>query len=243
MENIWDVYQYNLTKMNKEQSGRTLTADEFNQVCPVAVLEYLKIKIGLPESYQAGMPIAPQEWQVSQKITDDTRHLLTWMGGPDTPLMKLDQYGIASVPTDYVAFSSCYFEQQYQKNCDSPVVIKPRSIEFLPDAVFADRVASPVKFPTEKAPVAKWFAGKIQFNPVGLQFVHFTYLRSPATPFLAVTEDGNNDYVYDAVNSVQIDFPRICLPDIAALIFAIMSGQIQSPFFVQLAEARKNRGA
>lgn len=242
MENIWDVYQYNLTKMNKEQSGRTLTADEFNQVCPVAVLEYLKVKIGLPEAYQVGMPLAPQEWQVSQKITDDTRHLLTWMGGPDKPLMKLDKYGIASVPTDYVAFSSCYFDQQYQKDCNSPIITKPRAIEFLPDAVYADRVSSPVKYPTEKAPIAKWFGDKIQFNPVGLQFVNFTYLRKPVTPFLAVTVDSNSDYVYDAANSVQIEFPQICLPDVAALIFSIIGTQLQSPLYIQAAEARKTKG-
>lgn len=242
MQNIWDVYQYNLTRLNKEQSGRSLTAEEFNIVCPVAVMEYFKLKIGLPEAYQIGTPLAPQEWQVSQKITDDARHLLTWMGGPDKPLMKLDEYGVADVPTDYVAFSSCYFDQQYQKDCDSPVINKPRAIEFVPDAVYADRVASPVKYPTEKAPIAKWFGTKIQFNPIGLQFVNFTYLRKPLTPFLAVTVDSNSDYVYDPLNSVQIDFPQICLPDVANIVFGIMAGQIQSPLYIQLAEARKNKG-
>lgn len=243
MENIWDVYQYNLVRFNKEQSGRTLTADEFNLVCPVAVMEYLKIKIGLPESYQIGVPIAPQQWQVSQKITDDVKHLLTWMGGPDKPLMKMDSYGVASVPVDYVAFSSCYFEQEFKPNCNTEPVTRPRAIEFVPDGVYADRVSSPVKYPTEKYPIAKWFGDKIQFSPTTMQFVNFTYLRKPVTPFLAVTVDSNSDYVYDANNSVQIEFPQVCLPDIANLIALIMAGQLQSPLYIQLAEMRKEKGA
>lgn len=242
MQNIWDVYQYNLTRVYKEQSGRTLTPDEFNIVLPVAVMEYLKLKVGIPEQYQTGLPISPQQWQLSQKISDDCRHLLVWMGGPDAAMMSMDKYGVASVPIDYVAFSSCYFNQQVKKDCDSQPVYKPRSIEFLPDAVFADRVSSTIKFPTEKFPIAKWFGTKIQFEPRTLQYVHFTYLRRPVTPVLAVTIDSNNDYIYDSLNSVQIEFPQVCLPDIANLVFEIMAGQLQSPLFIQMAESRKQRG-
>jgi hypothetical protein len=242
MDNIWDVYQYNLTRLNKEQSGRSLTQDEFNRVIPVAVYEYFKQKIGLPEAYQVGMPLSPQQWQLTQKISDDCRHLLVWMGGPDKQMLKMDTYGVANVPTDYVAFSSCYFPQQYKKNCDDTPTEKPRTIEFLPDAVWADRLSSPVKKPTEKYPVAKWFGNKIQFAPSTLGYVHFTYLREPVEPFLAVTEDDNNDYVYDAANSVQIEFPKICLPDIANMVLNTMAQQIQSPLFIQTSQQRKIQG-
>lgn len=242
MENIWDVYQYNLTRLNKEQSGRSLTAEEFNLCCPVAVLEYLKLKIGLPEAYQIGAPVAPQMWQLSQKISDDVKHLLIWMGGPDNAMMKLDQYGVADVPADYVAFSSCYFNQEVKKNCDTAVSVKPRAIEFLPDAVWADRVSSTIKYPTEKYPVAKWFGEKIQFLPETMGYVNFSYLRKPATPFLAVETDENNDYVYLPVESTQIEFPQVCLPDVAAMIGNIMAGQIQSPLYIQMTEQRKTKG-
>lgn len=242
MENIWDVYQYNLTRMNKEQSGRSISVDEFNQLVPVAVMEYLKLKIGLPESYQIGLPVSPQMWQVSQKISDDIRHLLVWMGGPDHMMLKMDKYGVASVPTDYVYFSSCYFNQSVKKDCDATAVIKPRAIEFLPDAVWADRLSSTIKYPVEKYPVAKWHGDKIQFAPETMGYVNFTYLRKPVTPFLAVSVDDNNDYIYDPANSVQIEFPKICLPDISNLIFERMALQIQSQPYAQSAASRKDQG-
>lgn len=235
--NIWDVYQYNYVRVNKDQSGRTFTNEEFNLAAMIANLEYFKLKSGLPENYQVGVPLAPQMWQVSQNITDAARHLLTWKGGPDSALMTLDQYGVANVPDNYVGFSSCYYEEQVE--CDT---MKPRPIEFVADAAWADRVSNVLTGPTHKDPIAKWFGTKIQFLPKDMAFVHFTYLRMPATPVLAVTIDSNADYVYDPANSTQFDWPQLCLPDIANLIFDIQAGNIQSPFFTQLAEMRKTRG-
>lgn len=242
MKTIWDVYEYNYVRMNKEQSGRTLTQSEFNKVINVAILEYLKLKIGLPEMYQVGAPIAPQQWQLSQKISDDCRHLLKWMGGSDAPYMSIDEYGVSEVPSDYVAFSSCYYEQEYKKDCESSAEERLRSVEFVADAVWADRVSSSVKKPTEKYPIAKWYGNKIQFAPNGLRYVHFTYLRKPKTAYLAVTIDANNDYVYNESGSEQIEFPDICLPDIANMVFGIMAGQIQSQLYIQSSESRKQRG-
>jgi hypothetical protein len=238
---IWDIYNQSLIRVNKEQSGRSFSVVQFNTVAKFVNMLYLKYKIGLPESYQIGMPVAPQRWQVSQKISDDLRWLLTWMGGPDKPMLQLDQYGVAEVPTDYMAFSSCYYVQNYT-DCDEVTQEVPRQITFVSDAVWADRMSCAINKPTFKYPIAKWFGDKIQFAPVVSNFVHFTYIRKPVEPFLAVTIDSNNDYVYDPANSVNFEYPEVCRPDIENLIFGIMTGSIQSQLHIQLAQSQLNKG-
>lgn len=241
MENIWDVYQYNLVRMNKHQSGRTITPEEFSLVAATINYTFFKVKVGLPETYRPGAPFAPQEWQVSQKITDDCSHLLVWMGGPDYPLMSIDKYGRANKPSDYFAFSSCYYDYVNQSGCDDQKS-SFRSVEFILDAMWADRQQSVLKGPELKYPIAKWGSSFIQFLPKNLGFVHFTYLREPATPVLAYTIDGNNDIVYDPANSVQFDWPKTTLPDLANFIFEIMSQNIKSQQDIQLAIQRKMTG-
>jgi len=241
--NIWEVYNYNNTLLNKEQSGRSFTVDQFNEVAPFALYEFIKQKGGLPENYQIGMALSPQMWQASQVITDALVYLLTWMGGPDYPLMTMDQYGVASKPADYMAFSSCYFNEWIENPTDCTTgAYRPRTLEFVPDAVWADRLSSPIKFPTFKYPVAKWFGSSIQFAPVDMRMVNFTYLRKPATPFLSVTVNSNNDYEYDAAGSTQFDIPDIFIPDLAAIIRLYQSGNIQSQLYVQMTQQRKVAG-
>lgn len=240
--NIWDIYQFNLVRMNKHQSGRSFTPEEFNLVAKLLNFVYFKVKVGLPEAYQPGNPFAPQAWQVSQKITDDMLPFIKWLGGPDYPVMSLDKYGVAQVPSDYVAFSSCYYEYGTQTNCED-VATSNRSVQFVTDATFADRQQSVIKNPTRKYPIAKWAGNnKIQFAPKDLRFVHFTYLREPAVPVLGYTIDENNDIVYDPSTSTQFEWPQVTLPDIANLIFEIMSENIKSELDIQSAVQRKIQG-
>lgn len=240
---IWDVWNTVYTKLNKDQSGQSFTIPQFNEIAKLVSYEYFKLKVGLPEAYKPGMPIAPQNWQVSQKIADDMRQFLIWMGGPDYPMLKLDQYGVATIPTDYIAFSSCYFNQQdISEDCASTELI-PRPIDFIVDAVWADRLSSPIARPTFEVPVAKWFGTKAQFAPAGMGYVNFTYLREPSTPVLAVTYDSNNDPVYDSTSSVQFDFPDVCIPDIINLIFENAALNIKDQMDLGVANARKIGGS
>lgn len=107
---IWDVWNQVYNRLNKDQTGQSFSIPQFNLIAKFASFEYFKVKVGLPETYKPGFPIAPQNWQCSQVLSDTMRRFLIWMGGPDTALMKLDQYGIADIPTDYIAFSSCYYK-------------------------------------------------------------------------------------------------------------------------------------
>ncbi|HMG14901.1 MAG TPA: hypothetical protein VK590_05620 [Saprospiraceae bacterium] len=236
---IWDVWNQVFTKLNKDQSGASFSIPQFNLIAKFVCYEYFKVKVGLPEAYKPGFPIAPQNWQCSQNISDTMRRFLIWMGGPDDALMKLDVYGIATIPRNYIAFSSCYFDQQVDGCADE---LTPRPIDFVTDAVWADRVQSPLKKPTFEVPIAKWFGDKAQFLPARMGFVNFSYLREPIIPELVVTYDSNNDPVYDTTNSVQIDFPDVCIPDITNLIFEVASLNIKDQLDLQAAIQRKMAG-
>jgi hypothetical protein len=243
MINIYEIWEYVMFKANKEQSGNTFTPDLFNLTCKYVNLEYLKLKIGLPEAYRPGLPFPPQAYQVSQKMTDDVRQFITWLGGPDYPLLNIDQYGVAVVPLDYVAYSSCYYDFVVGSDCDTEEYITPKEVEFLTDSNWSDRLNSSIDFPNKEFPVAKWLGNnKIQFAPRNLKQVNFTYVREPATPVLGYTYDANNDIVYDPLTSVQFEWPQICLSDIANSIYSIMAGNLKSQLDIQIANQRKAEG-
>jgi hypothetical protein len=237
--NIWDIYQFCLLRLNKEQSGMSFTPEQFNNAAEMVNWTYFKLKMGLPEQYQPGNPFPAQAWQVSQKITDDMLPFIVWMGGPDYPLLSVDKYGRSEIPEDYVAFSSSYYDY-IGPECNAKT--RNRAIEFLVDAVFADRQQSPIKEPTKKYPVAKMAKNTIQFLPKDLGFVHFTYLRNPVKPELAYTYDSNADIIYNPELSVQFEWPQVTITDISNFIYEIMAGNIKSQLDLQIAAARKMSG-
>lgn len=244
MTNINDIWEYVLFRANKDQSGNTFTPEKFNLTCKIINYEYFKLKVGLPEAYRPGFPFPPQAYQVSTKLTNDIMPFIKWLGGPDYPLLTMDNYGVATIPSDYVAYSSCYYDYAVQgATCDDVEVVTPKEVNFLTDADWSDRVNSKIVFPDKKYPVAKWIGNnKIQFLPRDMKAVNFTYLRTPVDPVLGYTIDGNNDIVYDPTTSVQFEWPQVCLPDLANSIYAVMSGNLKSQFDVQLANQRKAEG-
>jgi hypothetical protein len=244
MVNIFEIYEYVLFKANKEQSGNTFTPDKFNLTCKIVNLEYFKLKVGLPEAYVPGKPFPPQAYQISQKMTDDIMPFIKWLGGPDYPILSLDQYGVGIIPPDYVAYSSCYYDYVAKgANCDTEETITPREVEFITDANWSDRVSSKIDYPDKKYPCAKWIGNnKIQFLPRDLKSVNFTYLREPIAPVLGYTYDGNNDIVYNPTTSTQFEWPQVCLSDIANMIYSIMAGNLKSQIDIQLANQRKAGG-
>lgn len=244
MTNIFEIWEYVLFKANKEQSGNTFTPDLFNLTCKFVNLEYFKLKVGLPEAYKPGFPFPPQAYQISQKMTDDIMPFIKWLGGPDYPILTLDQYGVGVIPSDYVAYSSCQYDYVTAgKDCDTAETVMPREVEFLTDSNWSDRVSSKIDMPNKEYPIAKWIGNnKIQFLPRDLKAVNFTYLRTPIVPILGYTYDVNNDIVYDPNTSVQFEWPQVCLSDIANSIYSVMSGNLKSPLDIQLANQRKAEG-
>lgn len=241
--NVWEIYEFVNYRSNKDQSGRTYTPEQFNLGLKAIDIEFLKLKYGLPEEYTPGAPLPRQAWEVAQKITDDLRALKVIMGGRTKPLLSVDQYGYADIPSDYVHQSSLRYDTTVNSaDCDAENEENSVPIEVLTDADFDARLNSEIKKPWSKYPFCRFNNDHIEFRPKNALFVVFSYIRMPRAAFMATTLDGNNDYIYDAANSLQLEWPTDMHTDIANLLYKWLQGNLQSPFGVQLANQRQQEG-
>lgn len=240
--NVSELLNYVNYQLNKDQSGRTMTEDQYNLILKVINIEYIKWKYGLPEEYQPGAPFPRQAWELTQKITDDMRWAKVKMGGQEGPQLIIDTNGIAQIPADYLHHSSMWFD--FLKNnpeCGKAPTKKHFPIEVLFDDQVGPRLSHPIKFPSMKYPVCTYYNTYIQFWPENLKFVEYTYIRQPTTPVYAYTIV-NDESVYDAANSVQLEWPVDCHGDIANLIVGLASGNLRDGFMNQYSNQRKGQG-
>lgn len=68
MIDVNSIYEYCLWQLNKEQSGNSLSPDQFNSGLAWSNLEYFKLKYGLSEDYQAGDPLRPLLMRFRRKL-------------------------------------------------------------------------------------------------------------------------------------------------------------------------------
>ncbi len=228
MVDINDIYNFVQYELNKSQNGSTLNQDEFNLACQWANLEYFKTYYGLPEQYRVGQPQANISYEQTQLIIDKMSRFKQWKGGQNLPVMAVDVDGRAPYPSDYIHYSSIRYNN--------------RSVTILRDDEIGDALTDSITPPTLQYPVCAFFDNFLQFYPVNLGFVDFTYLRLPVTPFWAVTIDAEDNYVYNANASVQFEFDQISLTDIAALILGYAAQNLKDTFSETMAQQRKNSG-
>lgn len=188
------VLKYCQFVCNKEQVGNSLSPVEFTQLLQVCNLKHFKKKIGLPEEYKVGMPLARQTYDLTQKLTEDLKQFKVWMGSPDISQLQIDGNGIASLPSDYYYPSSLSFKHAI--NSCSEMIIKTRMIEVVTDAQWDDVVSHPIKQPTYKYPVCNFQNTFIRFLPNNLRFVDFIYLRQPKTPVYDYYFGTDGSYIY-----------------------------------------------
>ena len=144
---IDEIYKWVNFVSNKKQSG-AISPDEFNMIIKVVSIDYFKLKVGLPEEYQVGQPMPRQAYQITQKITDDVRHLITRLSITRGAVTS-DYFAI---PANYGAYSGLFYRYTYNpKNCKGAVSVD-LPIEVVTDAEFHDRKACPLLGPTFKQP-------------------------------------------------------------------------------------------
>lgn len=225
--NVEEIRQWANFELNKHQTGNTLDQEEYNICLKWANSEYFKIKYGLPEEYRPGIPLPRQAYPVSQKIIDDLRGCLVVMGGKNAPLMTIDINGFADIPADYIHVSSIRYQG--------------KTVEFVSDDVLGDRLQSSIVNPTKEYPLCVFYNNYIQFHPINLGEVQFTYLRMPVTPFWA-SAIVNDEYVYDPTKSVQLEWPEDTHTDIANLIVKYASVNLRDFQATQMAMNRQDKG-
>lgn len=224
---VEEIRQWVDFELNKNQTGGTLSPEEYNLCLSWANQEYFKIKYGLPEQYRPGMPLPAQAWSVTQENIDALSPFLTAKGGRDYPQLKIDIDGRATIPSDYVHASSIRYNDL--------------AVEILSNDVVGNRLQSPITYPDKKYPICTFYSGYIQFYPKDLGYVNFDYLRMPETPVWAYTIV-NDVPVYNPIASVQLEYAPIYHMDIANLIVSYAASNLRDQLAIQLAEQRKIQG-
>ena len=172
---------------NKEQTGDTITPDQFSEVIlPAVNIMFFKKKYGLPEDYRPGQPLPREAWEITQKISDDLRKFKEFQ-----PAWAINSAGVAAIPSDYVHRSSITRTYIPYTGAQPKTVV----VEVLTDDEAATRRGNSITAPTVKNPVCVFQKNSIQFYPSNLQSVEFTYLRLPKTPFFDYTI-ANDEYIF-----------------------------------------------
>lgn len=92
---------------NKYQTGAEYGSDAFNRNIPIATLDMVRSRIGLPEQYRPGDPLPAIAYEVTQAITDELAELKI-----SDAVLNVSS-GLALKPSDYFYPSSMWHEFQY----------------------------------------------------------------------------------------------------------------------------------
>jgi len=267
MLTLVDIHTHIETRVNKDQSGNTYRLNQFNTDLSIANTEMFSYLYGLPQQYRPGSPLPPVSFEVSQRIVDDLRLCKVSMGGigqnDPSPLVVIK--GRSIIPSDYVHFISMTYVKA-DDECGEEGKLE-KKIEILTDAAYVDRVGNYIKNKNvSDYPYCNFQNNYIQFRPKWVnQFVKFTYLRMPKTPFLDYVINGDGGVIFLGVSqiyqlqpgqvyrtgqstgqvvsqTVELEWPDEVKPDIANLILGYISDNLRQPYLKQSSEQRKVSG-
>jgi hypothetical protein len=237
--NLGELKLYLNYVLNKEQRGGALTPSRFNSLLKRCNLKHFKKKIGLPEEYRIGQPLSRQAFELTQKLSDDIRPFVISMDDFNG-MLSVDSDGHSVIPSNmYYPSSLGYRYILNSATCGISEEMKP--IEVLIDAQWNHRLASHIRPPSLAYPIAIFRDGYIEFRPKTLQFVNFTYVRYPVDPVYAYTLVNDVD-VYDAANSIELEWDNVNILDIAYLILNEMGINLREGQIQQFSEMRKQEG-
>jgi hypothetical protein len=231
---INEIFEWVNFISDKKGSG-SISPDEFNLACNVVSRELFNVKAGLPEEYQVGAPYARQQYQVSQKITDDIRNFVK-----DTTISKANGY--FAYPADYAAFSSLRYSYTLNSpDCGGDPISTKRLVEVVTDAEKSIREEDGILYPTLEYPIAVYKEPGIQVLPKEITQVLLTYLRFPVVPVFGYTVS-QDEYVYNPTTSTQVDFPATLHPEFAVRICKYLAINIREDELYAMVEQRLAKG-
>lgn len=203
--NINDVKSYVFQLLNKEQSG-SIGGASFSLLINVAQQQYYRKLLGLPELYTVEKREAPIEIQTTQSINDSLRPFLKRQVIPKTGL------GF-TLPTNFAAYvdgSYLFVEQVNGVNVATKV-----PVEFVTITEKGYRLNNYIKYPTLEYPICTYENNILVVDPDAITSVSLPYYRYPVTPVWAFTVNANDQEIYDAANSVQLELPNLDWQNIA----------------------------
>ena len=154
---------------NKDQVSGVLTPAEYIKYAELAQRDYIE------ENYNPDNKLG---YEADFKNTDDLSSL-------KTPLSIIVNSGRATIPTDYLHFSSAYGTYVFGNEG------RTTPIELVREGEWAERLASEVNKPSKKFPIMKSMGSYFEVYPQSVTNINLTYLKLPAQPWWNYTLSGS----------------------------------------------------
>lgn len=233
LANINDVYLFFNAILNKNQSG-AISPDDFNRFINVGQQQYFRKMLGLPELYTVEKREAPIEVQTTQVISDSMRYFIK-----SVPLQKSGT-GF-NWPTDLAALLPNNFLFTYQ-NPDGTTGATIQPIDFVSIGELGYRQNNYVTMPANEYPSATYLNGQIVVYPDTINTMYGVYYRYPVTPVFAYTINANDQVVYNALTSVDLEFPNLDWENITHVAIKYAGQFLREEFILQTEQARIVQG-
>lgn len=233
LQDVLNILQYFL---GKDKPDITLHPDTFNSMLKMANLKHYNIKLGLPQEYQVGMPLPRQVVEVTERNMQDLRPFKVMKGDKYKAPLIVDSDGYCDVPSDFYYPSSMSYKYFYSQT--SHRLVKVRIVR---DSTWDRLLASEIKRPTLKKPIANFQSDYIRFYPTDVKFINFNYWKLPTTPVYGYSTTGGY-YSYDSTTSTQLQWDDINIIDIIYIMLADLGVNAEKQSITQAAEKVKATG-
>jgi len=216
---------------NKDYGGNVVEPDRFNQLVKIVNLDLFKIKMGLPEEYQLGVPISRQYLDATQRLTDETRFLKTRVAAQTVTV------GVIAYPANYFSLNAIRYG--YQRIIDGVSTVLWKTVEVLTESEYSDRAGNWTKLPSAKNPVCVVRSDGVYVYPIIIPQVDFTYIRYPITPVFVYVQAAG--YI-TAGASTEYEWPVHLHMDLTSRILSFIGINIREQELQQYAETHKQQG-
>ena len=177
---------------------------------------------------------------LTQKMTDDTRHWKVNMSYPDSQMM-LDSFGRATIPTDYLRVDAIRYRVPSLNVCDTDN--RPVPVDIVTEAQLGNRLFDEIKKPSMTNPICVFYQNTIIFYPSNLGSVDFVYFRKPTIARLDITiNETTDEWEYNPTTSVDFDFPDDMYTDMVRQMLSYVGIHLRSQDIYQYAELSKTKG-
>lgn len=211
--------------------------EDFEDMLHNSQLRHFKVKLGLPEEYQPGMPLPRQAFELNQRMTEDMRHFKVIKGWNFSQPLDVDTVtGSLDYPSGYYIISTMSWFYAPNSNEVYERDIIPKS-----DLEFNKAITSFVEEPDNMFPICNMQADFIRISPKNIDTVNMVYLRLPKRPIYKVIDNGDH-YQYDAENSQELEWDEMNQIDIVVLLLADLGIPLVNQAVLEYAQTIKKEG-
>ncbi len=233
--NVDELKQFLDFITNKEQSGNTMSPEQYNMLLRRGIEDQYSWLYGLYQGYKPGNPYPNVAYEVTHLVKDFLRIF------KETLTITVDSSGQMLIPDNYTHYTNITYNKVINQTECKGVKVTPIGVEVIDDDKFIDRINHPVKVVSKSLVICNFHNTYVQYYPKDIAKVDFTYLRTPSNPLWAYTVV-DDVAIYDAVSSTQIELPKILTNQLARIILSYIGINLREPQVVQYAEEIKTKG-